>query len=458
MNLSKIFPSVKSFRQKTLDHFIDPELIFSQVGRKTYSALLCGKGNRDNAQYAYIGINPFLKVKHNGTKATVNFHNRDASLAVDPFHLLGEALNFYPLKTYPLPLSLWGAIGYLSYDAAHFIENLPKTTIDDLNMPIMEMVYYQDMLIFDYQQKIVFLVQVDIGDGFNDPEDIQAVFKKRRGAFGNYAVESPKSCCGEEEYVGLIKKIIDYIKKGDVYEVNLSHRFEAQYHGDPYGIFFNLFQINPAPFSAFLNFGDTIILSNSPERFLKADGDQVETRPIKGTMCRGKTKEEDQKNRLLLASSEKEDAELSMIVDLLRNDLGKVCDYGSVRVREHKRIEGFSNVWHLISIVEGRLRKDESYASLIRACFPGGSITGCPKIRSMEIIDELEKYARNLYTGMIFIGNDHRLDSSIVIRTIIAKTDHLYFNVGGAVVYDSIPKREYEETLEKAQSIMKALL
>jgi para-aminobenzoate synthetase component 1 len=458
MNLSKIFPSIKSFRQKTLDHFIDPEVIFSQVGRKTYSALLCGEGSRDNAQYAYIGINPFLKVKHNGTQAIVNFHNRDAILAVDPFHLLGEALDFYSLKTYPRPLSLWGAIGYLSYDAAHFIENLPKTTIDDLNMPIMEMVYYQDMLIFDYQQKIVFLVQVDIGDGFNDPEDIQAVFKKRKGAFGNYAVESPKSCCSEEEYVSLIKKIIDYIKKGDVYEVNLSHRFEAQYHGDPYGIFFNLFQINPAPFSAFLNFGDTIILSNSPERFLKADGDQVETRPIKGTMRRGKTKEEDQTNLLLLAGSEKEDAELSMIVDLLRNDLGKVCDYGSVRVREHKRIEGFSNVWHLISIVEGRLRKDESYASLIRACFPGGSITGCPKIRSMEIIDELEKYARNLYTGMIFIGNDHHFDSSIVIRTIIAKTNHLYFNVGGAVVYDSIPKREYEETLEKAQSIMKALL
>jgi len=458
MNLSKIFPSIKSFRQKMLDHFIDPELIFTQVGRKTCSALLCGKGNRDNAQYAYIGINPFLKVKHNGTQATVNFHNRDASLAVDPFHLLGEALDFYPLKTYPRPLSLWGAIGYLSYDAAHVIENLPKTTIDDLNMPIMEMIYYQDMLIFDYQQKIVFLVQVDIGDGFNDPEDFQALFKQRRGAFGNYAVESPKSCCREEEYVSLIKKIIDYIKKGDVYEVNLSHRFEAQYHGDPYGIFFNLFQINPAPFSAFLNFGDTIILSNSPERFLKADGDQVETRPIKGTMCRGKRKEEDQKTRLLLAGSEKEDAELSMSVDLLRNDLGKVCDYGSVRVREHKRIEGFSNVWHLISIVEGRLRKDESYGSLIRACFPGGSITGCPKIRSMEIIDELEKYARNLYTGMIFIGNDHHFDSSIVIRTIIAKTNHLYFNVGGAVVYDSIPKREYEETLEKAQSIMKALL
>ena len=146
-----------------------------------------------------------------------------------------------------------------------------------------------------------------------------------------------------------------------------------------------------------------------------------------------------------------------MIVDLLRNDLGKVCEYGSVRVREHKRIEGFSNVWHLISIVEGKIRAEEDYSSLVRACFPGGSITGCPKIRSMEIIDELEMYGRNIYTGMIFIASDNRLDSSIVIRTIIAKKGTLYFNVGGAVVYDSIPNREYEETLEKAQSIMKVL-
>jgi para-aminobenzoate synthetase component 1 len=146
-----------------------------------------------------------------------------------------------------------------------------------------------------------------------------------------------------------------------------------------------------------------------------------------------------------------------MIVDLLRNDLGKVCEYGSVRVLEHRRIEGFSNVWHLISIVEGKIRSGKDYSSLIKACFPGGSVTGCPKIRSMEIIDELETYSRNLYTGMIFVANDVRLDSSIVIRTIVAHSGALYFSVGGAVVYDSIPEREYEETLEKAQSIMKVM-
>lgn len=458
MNLPHLFPSVKTFRSKTFDHFTDPELLFSRIGRKNYSALLCGKGSQDNARYAFIGLNPFLTVKHTGKEAAVHFENRHETLTCDPFCLLGEALDRYSMETHPLPFSLWGAIGYLSYDAAHFIETLPSTTRDDLNMPVMELAYYQDMLIFDYQENTISLVQADIGNGFNDPDDIQAAFKEKKNDIGTYTVSPPTSCCSREEYLELVKKIIDYIKKGDVYEVNLSHRFEARYHGDPYGIFLNLFHINPAPFSALLNFGDTFIISNSPERFLKAEGNQVETRPIKGTQRRGKTKEEDQENRRLLAVSEKEAAELSMIVDLLRNDLGKVCDYGSVLVREHKRVEGFSDVWHLLSVVEGRLRKEENYASLIRACFPGGSITGCPKIRSMEIIDELETFARNIYTGIIFIGNDHHFDSSIVIRTIIAKDGRLYFNVGGAVVYDSVPEKEYEETLAKAQNIMKALL
>jgi para-aminobenzoate synthetase component 1 len=190
---------------------------------------------------------------------------------------------------------------------------------------------------------------------------------------------------------------------------------------------------------------------------LRAEDAWVETRPIKGTVPRGSNEEEDLRLRMQLAHSEKDDAELSMIVDLLRNDLGKVCQVGSVRVREHKRIEGFANVWHLVSLVEGRIRKEEDYASLVRACFPGGSVTGCPKIRSMEIIDELETYRRNLYTGMLFIANDRRMDSSIVIRTIIATGGTLYFSVGGAIVYDSVPEGEYDETLAKAQSIMKVL-
>jgi len=457
MNLVDYFPQIASFRSISLDRFIDPEVIFSHLYRQEYSALFCGKGNRDNSRYAYIGINPFLRMRYQETEAIIKSNDRQGALSIDPFHLFEAALKFYSMKSHPFPTSQWGAMGYFSYDAAYCIEKLPKTTVDDLKMPIMEMAYYEDFFIFDYQSEKAFLIQADTGKGFSHPQKMIELFGKRSARVGTYSVEPPQSCCSREGYMALVKRIIDYIKKGDVYEVNLSHRFEARYQGDPYGLFLKLYQINPAPFSAYLNFGDTSIISSSPERFLRAEGDRVETRPIKGTIKRGENEEEDLENQKILANSLKDDAELSMIVDLLRNDLGKVCEYGSVRVKEHKRIEGFSNVWHLISIVEGKIRGEENYSSLIRACFPGGSITGCPKIRSMEIIDELEKHARNLYTGIIFIANDARLDSSIVIRTIVAKKRTLYFSVGGAVVYDSSPEREYEETLEKAQSIMKAI-
>jgi para-aminobenzoate synthetase component 1 len=254
-----------------------------------------------------------------------------------------------------------------------------------------------------------------------------------------------------------VEKIKDYIVKGDVYEVNLSHRCEVPFEGDPYALFQRLYELNPAPFSAYLPFGDHIIISSSPERFLYADKNFIETRPIKGTAPRGKTPDEDMRIKDELARSTKDDAELAMIVDLLRNDLGKVSEYGSVKVREHKRIEKYPNVWHLVSIIEGKLRAEENYGSLLRACFPGGSITGCPKIRSMEIIDELERYTRGIYTGTVFIANNTRFESSIVIRTAIVHKNNLYFNIGGAVVYDSDPEKEYEETLHKAQSIMRAL-
>jgi para-aminobenzoate synthetase component 1 len=322
----------------------------------------------------------------------------------------------------------------------------------------MEAAFYRDFFVFDYERQEVFLIQADVGGGIDDPKTVAAAFDNECSTIvGPYSVDSPVSCCTKEQYMDLVQRIIDYIKQGDIYEVNLSHRFSAAYQGDEYGIFTTLYAINPAPFSAYINLGDTVIVSNSPERFLRAHGRWVETRPIKGTISRSPDEAQDHANRMSLLDSSKDEAELAMIVDLLRNDLGKVCEYGSVHVKEHKRIEGFSNVWHLLSIVEGTLRPDEDYASLMRACFPGGSITGCPKIRSMEIIDELETYARNLYTGSIFVANEARFDSNIVIRTIVAKNKRLYFSVGGAVVYDSIPEGEYDETLAKAQSIMKAL-
>lgn len=409
-----------------------------------YSALLCGKGLKDNSKYAYVGINPLYI-------SSQDKENEDK----DPFKLFQELIDFYSVKKYEYPMNLWGGIGYFSYDSKKYIEKLPFDVEDDLQMPDMEMVFYKDLIIFDLHAKKQYLIQVKTleADYTNVDEILNFGEKKIR----QFNVRNDLFYISQSDYESKVNQIIEYIKAGDVYEVNLSHRLDVSFSGDPYAIFSKLHEINPAPFSAYLSFGDYKIISSSPERFIFADGKNLETRPIKGTIARGKSSNEDEQNKNTLLNSKKDETELAMIVDLMRNDFGKVCEYGSVKVSEHMRVEKFTNVWHLISIIQGQMRKNSNYCELLKATFPGGSITGCPKIRSMEIIDELEDVARNIYTGSIFVANDMCFDSNIVIRTIIAHKNKLYFNVGGAVTYDSIPAKEYQETLDKAGSILKAL-
>lgn len=251
--------------------------------------------------------------------------------------------------------------------------------------------------------------------------------------------------------------IIDYIAAGDVYQVNMSQRFQTDFSGDPWALFQTYYRQNPAPFFAYINAGDHQVVSTSPERFLLLDCQRVETRPIKGTRPRGKNPTEDNIFRNELQASKKDDAELSMIVDLLRNDIGKVCRAGSVRVSGHKRLEAYQNVYHLVSIVEGRLDPDCDAVDLIRAAFPGGSITGCPKVRAMEIIDELESRCRHIYTGSIgYVSFHDTMDLSIAIRTATIAHGKMVFSVGGEIVYDSDPADEFEETLHKGKTLMGA--
>lgn len=420
-------PKLQSLRTKSLDPNLDPTKLYSNFANQKYSALLTGKGKKDNSRYSFIGLNPFYKSKPKS----------------DPFKEYQKLIDHFSVKKYRCPANLWGGIGYFSYDAGHFIEKLPKKNPDHLNMPIFQMVFYKDMIVFDHHKKKNYLIQADIGDGYTD-------FQIPHHKPGRFKAIGKIKCDSKSKYVKKVKKVKDYIVEGDVYEVSLSHKCTTKFNGDLYTFFQKLFKLNSAPFSAYLPFDDFTIISNSPERFILAEKDKLETRPIKGTLPRSKPKSQ-------LYNSKKDDAELSMIVDLMRNDFGKVCKYGSVKVKEHKRIEGYKNVWQMLSIVEGRLRSKENYGSLMRACFPGGSITGCPKIRSMEIIDEIEDYTRNLYTGSIFIANDVRLDSNIVIRTMIAHKNTLTFNVGGAIIFDSDPESEYQETLDKAENIKRVL-
>jgi len=255
-----------------------------------------------------------------------------------------------------------------------------------------------------------------------------------------------------------LARVRAYIRTGEVYQVNLSQRFSFELSGNPFTLWERLLTVNPAPFHAYLNIGDYQVLSTSMERFLFRQGGYLETRPIKGTRPRGRNLEEDEIFRRDLIASSKDDAELSMIVDLLRNDLGRVCKPRSIQVLKHKIVEGYQNVHHLVSMITGRVDSIVGVGDLLKAIFPGGSITGCPKIRAMQIIDELEPIVRHVYTGIIgYLGWHQNLDLSVAIRTAIYKDKCCHFAVGGGVIYDSNEEDEYQETLHKAHTLFQVM-
>jgi aminodeoxychorismate synthase component I len=261
-----------------------------------------------------------------------------------------------------------------------------------------------------------------------------------------------------EEYKDRVRRAQVYIREGDIYQANIAQRFETEYEGDPLELYLKLRAINPAPFSGFLRFSDFSIVSSSPERLIKIQGDTLETRPIAGTRPRGDDAKKDESLTKELLLSEKERAEHLMLVDLERNDMGRVCKTGSVKVTDLMFLEQYSHVSHIVSNIQGKLKSHASIRDLLKALFPGGTITGCPKIRCMEIIHELEPSTRGLYSGSFgYIGFSRQLDLNIIIRTIILKDDKAFFHVGAGIVADSNPDREYEETLAKAAAMIRVL-
>lgn len=358
---------------------------------------------------------------------------------------LNQLLQRYNFSTLPFPADRCGWIGYLSYDLGRYLERLPNTNQYSYHIPEARISLYKNYRYWDNSKKKCW----EISFAFPD-FSYSAVGQNK----ASYSLANFKQECDEAEYCRKVSKIQDYILNGIVYEVNLTQQFSADFTGSPWAFFKKLYQKNSGPFSAYLSYSDLTVCSISPEQFLSYQDRQVLTKPIKGTSPRGKNEEEDRANRLDLLNSEKDLAELHMIVDLLRNDLSKVCEIGSVSVVDSNKLETFSNVFHLVGIVEGYLQAGLTIVDLIKACFPGGSITGCPKIASMKVIEELESSKRNLYTGSIFVGNNNFLRSSIVIRTGIIVKDKVFVNSGGAITIDSDPASEYQEILHKIRNFL----
>ncbi|MFI3210661.1 MAG: aminodeoxychorismate synthase component I [Peptostreptococcaceae bacterium] len=402
---------------------------------------------KDLGRYSIIGFNPFKTIKLKDYENT--------------FDKLEEELNRYKVinKT-NLPF-IGGAVGYISYDSYQYVENIKESAIDDINGYDIYFGFYDIAIVIDHleDEKYIVTPNLDTKNEYNKVIEVEqkilnSVVEKRE------LIECKEtkltSNFTKEEFENAVLKVKEYIKSGDIYQVNLTQRFSGKTNIDSFDLYEKLRKISPSTFSAFLNFEGYNVLSNSPERFIKVIDNNIETRPIKGTRPRGIDEKHDLELIEELKNSEKDKSELLMIVDLERNDLSKICD--KVEVPSLFEIESYANVHHLVSSVCGEINEDISIKEILKATFPGGSITGAPKIRAMEIIEELEGIKRNVYTGSIgYISFCSNMDFNIAIRTLIKKNDEFYFQVGGAVTWDSNPSEEYQETLDKAKSIIGAL-
>ncbi|OGO91628.1 MAG: hypothetical protein A3F41_03330 [Coxiella sp. RIFCSPHIGHO2_12_FULL_44_14] len=420
-------------------------------------------------RYSFIGIDPFSTLIYPNDKM---FRHRNNNLTI--FDTLSHELNRFSLETLPeLPPFQGGVAGFFSYDLARDLEKLPVFAVDDQHHPRLALGFYDLVVSFDHVQKKAWI----LSSGFPKQNEkkrrershirLQWCLKQLKNTVQcvyptKAIVQTDKltSNFSQLEYIKTVQKIIEYILSGDVFEVNLSQRFQCILPTtySPFQLYLRLRHINPATFSAYAHFSDTIIASSSPERFVKLDHWRVETRPIKGTSKRALNPDEDAQLANALLASEKDRAENTMIVDLMRNDLSKVCLPNTVHVAQYCGLESYETVHHLVSSVEGLLDRQYNAVDLLCATFPGGSITGAPKIRAMELIDTLEPTRRGPYCGsMGYIGFDGCMDTSVLIRTYVIKNNVVTFQSGGAIVLRSDPEAEYEETLIKAAALKRAL-
>lgn len=439
---------------------------------ETYSYLLESvTGGEHLARYSILGVRPRLVIRTKGTKVrqirSKGESRFDLTEGLDPLDLIKKELEDRRIAPMPgLPKFVGGAIGMLSYDIVRFFERLPDQTVDDLNMDDMAMMLTDSVVIFDHAKNIIRILVLAEGtaDGYEtacaEIERILATLKRPLPPLPNtkrqpYPVESN---IDQQRYEECVAKTVEYIAAGDGVQMVISQRFQTKTESHPLTVYRALRSINPSPYMFLLRMGDYDVIGASPESLVSLTDRTARVRPIAGTRWRGETPELDLALERELLADEKERAEHVMLVDLGRNDIGRVCEYGSVKVEELMVIERYSHVMHIVSSVAGRLRDGCDAYDLIRATFPAGTVTGAPKVRAMEIIDELEPTRRGLYAGAVgYISATGDMDLCIAIRTILMKDGHAYVQAGAGIVFDSVPSKEYAECRNKAQACLSAI-
>lgn len=436
-------------------------------------------GGENVARYSYLAVNPYKTFSSKGRTVTINEGGAERTIELpddeDPLHELKRQLAQYKF----VPLPGWerfsgGAVGYLGYDMVRFFEDLPDKNPDDLNLPESQFMFAHTIVIFDHvMHRVRVMSHAEIGD---DPqaaywEAVQHIDEVVRILTGPLPETTP--CTGPKsmpsdpsalpstmtkaQHREAVLKAKEYIAAGDAIQVVVGHRLQARIQTDPFDLYRALRAINPSPYMYYLSFGDLKIIGASPEILVTEDAGEVVTRPIAGTRRRGKTHEEDLALEQELLADEKERAEHIMLVDLHRNDIGRVCEPGTVQVDALMTVERYSHVMHIVSNVIGKLRADKDQFDVLRATFPAGTVSGAPKIRAMEIIEELEPVRRGPYAGAVgYFSFSGSMDTCITLRTMVMKGETCYFQAGGGIVADSDPDAEYNETLMKMGALLDA--
>ncbi|NDL66544.1 aminodeoxychorismate synthase component I [Anaerotalea alkaliphila] len=455
-------------REPRIEEFhtsLEPDAVYGALaGREVIFLDSAREG--ELGRFSIIGLHPFQRLQVREGRVLLEDAQGNASvLGGDVFQELQKLLEMHPLEPVEgLPLA-GGALGYFAYDLSGEMEQGLPPSRSLVEIPQAYWVFYDNLVVMDRREKRTWLTAMGVlADPAESIDGIGKILKAREAGKSGEGKEWTEgggtftSPFTPEAYMEAVDRMRSYILDGHIYIGNLTHTFRGSYAGDPFAAYRRLRSFNSAPFGAFLPLEGFAVLSSSPERFLEIRQGRVETRPIKGTRPRGRTPGEDQENRKALEESGKDRSELLMIVDLERNDLSKVCRPGSVEVKDLFTIESYATVHHLVAGVTGLLEEGKSPLDCVRACFPGGSITGAPKRRAMEIIAELERHQRGLYTGCIgYLGFDGSVDLNIAIRTILLKDGQAYLGVGGGVTWESDPAAEYQETLDKAAALFKTL-
>jgi anthranilate synthase component 1 len=458
-----------------------PITVFWRVARQGPGFLLESvEGGERMARYSFIGTDPYLIYSQKGEKGWLYEKERVYARETNenPFDFLEKLTQSFHAPELPgLPRFYGGAVGYFGYDLVRWLEKIPCRKKKDLDFNDCHFLFCGVLLIFDHVRHTLRVVinsfpgnspQLSYARAIQKIEEVLNVLFGRNLELGQLPADRGSSFeqlsslltanMDRESFMRSVKSAKEYISQGEILQVVLSQRFHLPFHGDPFTAYRRLRTVNPSPYLYLLNFGDMVMVGSSPEMLIRVEGDNVETRPIAGTRPRGRTPEEDARLERELLTDPKERAEHIMLVDLGRNDLGRICAAGSVHVPQFMAVEKYSHVMHLVSYVKGRLAPGRTAFGALKACFPAGTLSGAPKVRAMEIIEELEPTIRGPYGGAIgYVGFNGNLDTAITIRTVIFTENDAYVQTGAGIVADSDPATEYEETVSKAKALLVTL-